>query len=165
MAITSINPATGETLKEFSTFNQSQIEKALCCAAEAFENHRRTPFAQRAELLMGAATLLEREKEQLAHIITLEMGKFLRASIEEIEKCARGCRFYAENAERFLEDRTDKPAPRAALFAISRSDRSRHHAMEFSFLAGVPLRRAGLDGGQCRLAQTRRQCSAMRARD
>ena len=55
---------------------------------------------------MGAATLLEREKEQLAHIITLEMGKLLRASIEEIAKCALGCRFYAENAERFLEDRT-----------------------------------------------------------
>ena len=105
MPITSINPATGETLKEFSTFNQSQIEKTLSCAAEAFENHRRTPFAQRAELLMGAATLLDREKEQLAHIITLEMGKLLRASIEEIEKCSLGCRFYAENAERFLEDR------------------------------------------------------------
>ncbi len=92
-------------MKEFTTFNQSQIEKVLSRAAEAFEHHRRTPFAQRAELLMGAATLLDREKEQLAHIITLEMGKLLRASIEEIEKCSLGCRFYAENAERFLEDR------------------------------------------------------------
>ena len=106
MPITSTNPATGETLKEFSTFSQSQIEKALSSAAKAFENHRRTPFAQRAELLMGTATLLEREKESLARIITLEMGKLLPASIEEIEKCSLGCRFYAENAERFLEDRT-----------------------------------------------------------
>ncbi len=75
-------------------------------AAKAFEHYRRTPFARRAELLNGAAALLEREKEQLARIITLEMGKLLRASIEEIEKCSLGCRYYAENAERFLEDRT-----------------------------------------------------------
>ena len=48
--------------------------------------------------------LLEQEKEKWARIMTLEMGKLLRAAIEEVEKCARGCRFYAENAERFLED-------------------------------------------------------------
>jgi succinate-semialdehyde dehydrogenase/glutarate-semialdehyde dehydrogenase len=106
MAIASINPTTGQTIKEFSSPNESQIEERLSRAAEAFEHYRRTPFARRAELLMGAATLLEREKEQLAHIITLEMGKLVRASIEEIEKCSLGCRFYAENAERFLEDRT-----------------------------------------------------------
>jgi succinate-semialdehyde dehydrogenase / glutarate-semialdehyde dehydrogenase len=105
MPITSINPATGETLKEFTAFNQSQIENALSRAGDAFEHYRRTSFVQRAELLMGVATLLEREKEQLARIITLEMGKLLRASVEEVEKCSRGCRYYAENAERFLEDR------------------------------------------------------------
>lgn len=53
---------------------------------------------------MAAAQLLEEEKERLARIITLEMGKLLRAGIEEITKCVRGCRFYAENAERFLAD-------------------------------------------------------------
>src|SRR5205823_9892492 len=46
----------------------------------------------------------EVEKEKLARIITLEMGKILRDAIEEVDKCARTCRFYAENAERFLED-------------------------------------------------------------
>jgi succinate-semialdehyde dehydrogenase/glutarate-semialdehyde dehydrogenase len=54
---------------------------------------------------MSAATLLEQEKEQLARTITLEMGKLLGAALDEITKCARACRFYAENAERFLEDR------------------------------------------------------------
>jgi succinate-semialdehyde dehydrogenase / glutarate-semialdehyde dehydrogenase len=105
MPIASINPTTGETVKKFSALNESQIEKALGRAAEAFEHYRRTPFAQRAELLMGAATLLEREKDKLANTITLEMGKLLRASVEEVVKCSRACRFYAENAERFLEDR------------------------------------------------------------
>jgi succinate-semialdehyde dehydrogenase/glutarate-semialdehyde dehydrogenase len=106
MPIASINPATGELLKEFSALNPTQIEAKLAEAEKAFERHRRMPFARRAELMMAVARLLEQEKEPLARIITLEMGKLLRAGIEEISKCMRGCRFYAENAEHFLADRT-----------------------------------------------------------
>jgi len=104
MAIASINPATGEKLKEFSAFDDAEIEKRLQCAEKAFAHHRRQPFAQRAQLLMAAAALLEQEKEKWARIMTLEMGKLVGAAIEEVDKCARGCRFYAENSERFLED-------------------------------------------------------------
>lgn len=104
MAIASINPATGETLQEFSAFNDAEIERRLQRAEKAFAHHRREPFAKRAQLLMAAAALLEQEKEKWARIITLEMGKLLRAAAEEVEKCANGCRFYAENSERFLED-------------------------------------------------------------
>jgi succinate-semialdehyde dehydrogenase/glutarate-semialdehyde dehydrogenase len=56
--------------------------------------------------MIAAAGLLEAEKKRLAKIITLEMGKLYSAAIEEVEKCARGCRYYADNAERFLEDQT-----------------------------------------------------------
>jgi len=104
MAIASINPATGETLKDFSVLDSGQIEEKLAKAAYAFERHRRTSFAQRAAWLLAAAQLLDHEKERLAKIITLEMGKLLRAGVEEVTKCVRGCRFYAENAERFLAD-------------------------------------------------------------
>jgi succinate-semialdehyde dehydrogenase/glutarate-semialdehyde dehydrogenase len=104
MPIASINPTTGETLKEFSALGPAQIEEKLAKAAQAFERHRRTALTQRAERLMAAAQLLEEEKERLARIITLEMGKLLRAGIEEVMKCVRGCRFYAENAERLLAD-------------------------------------------------------------
>src|SRR5213082_754185 len=104
MAIASTNPATGEKLKEFSAFSGAEIEKRLKRAEHAFQQHRRESFPKRAQLLVSVATLLEHEKKDLARTMTLEMGKLLRAAVEEIEKCARGCRFYAENGERFLED-------------------------------------------------------------
>ena len=104
MAIASINPATGEKLKEFKVQNDVEIEKALRQAVAAFEKHRREPFPKRAELMMAVASLLDQEKQELARIITLEMGKLFRDSVAEIEKCKIGCRYYAENAERFLED-------------------------------------------------------------
>src|SRR5437588_8878645 len=104
MAIASINPATGEKLKEFAPHSDVEIEKTLRQAATAFEKYRGESFPRRAQLMMSVATLLEREKKELARTMTLEMGKLLRDSVAEIEKCARGCRYYAENAERFLED-------------------------------------------------------------
>ena len=104
MPITSTNPATGEKLKDFQAFTDDQIEKCLNRAERVFSHHRREPFAKRAQLMMAAASLLEQEKDQLARTITLEMGKLFRAAVEEVEKCVRGCRFYAENGERFLED-------------------------------------------------------------
>jgi succinate-semialdehyde dehydrogenase/glutarate-semialdehyde dehydrogenase len=104
MAITSINPTTGETLKKFSAFSDDEIKQRLRRAERAFAHHRREPFVKRAEFLLATASLLEQEKQKLARTITLEMGKLLRAAMEEVEKCARACRFYAENAERFLED-------------------------------------------------------------
>src|SRR5437667_381065 len=104
MPIASINPATGEKLKEFSPLDDMKIEKRLVRAEKAFKKYRRTTFTQRSELLHAAAELLFQEKNKFAQVITLEMGKLFRASVEEIEKCARGCQFYAENGERFLED-------------------------------------------------------------
>src|SRR5256714_7488139 len=104
MPLASINPATGEKLKEFSPLNDAEIEKRLSQAEKAFRQCRRTTFIERSELLHAATELLFQEKQTLAEIITLEMGKLFRDSVAEIEKCARGCRFYAENGARFLEE-------------------------------------------------------------
>src|SRR5262249_21830485 len=104
MPIASINPATGEKLKEFSSFNDAEIEKRLSRAEKAFRKYRRTRFAARSDLLHAASELLLQEKQRLAEIITLEMGKLFHDSVAEIEKCVRGCRFYAENGARFLEE-------------------------------------------------------------
>jgi succinate-semialdehyde dehydrogenase/glutarate-semialdehyde dehydrogenase len=104
MALSSINPATGEKLKEFPAFNDNEIEKRLKRAERAFAQYRRHPFANRGQLLMAVASLLEQDKDSLARTMTMEMGKLFRAAKNEIVKCARACRFYAENGERFLED-------------------------------------------------------------
>src|ERR687891_874930 len=102
MAIASVNPATGEKLKEFPAFSDSEIEKRLKLAERVFAHHRRRPFAKRAQLMMATAGLLDQEKDKLALTITLEMGKLFRAAQDEIVKCARACRFFAENSESFL---------------------------------------------------------------
>jgi succinate-semialdehyde dehydrogenase/glutarate-semialdehyde dehydrogenase len=102
--IASTNPTTGETLKKFAVINPGEIENALARADGAFQSYRRTSFHERANWLTATANLLEEEKDRLAKIMTLEMGKLLRAAEEEIAKCAKGCRFYSENAERFLAE-------------------------------------------------------------
>src|SRR5438105_3781955 len=104
MAIASINPATGELAKRFDPHTDGEIESALDRAVSAFQKHRRSSFADRAAKLQRAAEMLEKNRERFARIITTEMGKLLRGSIEEIEKCARGCRFYAEHGEKFLSE-------------------------------------------------------------
>ena len=104
--LASVNPATGETLRRFEALSSRQIEEKLVRAAETFETYRRTSLKERARWMMAAANLLEQEREELATTITFEMGKLLRAAIDEVLKCAKGCRYYAENAARFLAEVT-----------------------------------------------------------
>jgi succinate-semialdehyde dehydrogenase/glutarate-semialdehyde dehydrogenase len=104
MAIATINPATGQLVKSFEPLTAAQIEKKLQLAASAFQVHRRTSFADRAAKMMRAAEILEKEKDDCARLMTLEMGKLLKSAVAEAVKCASGCRYYAENAERFLAD-------------------------------------------------------------
>jgi succinate-semialdehyde dehydrogenase/glutarate-semialdehyde dehydrogenase len=104
MAIATINPATGETLKSFEPLRESELEEKLLRAAETFRAYRRTSFAERARWMTSAATILENEKQRFGQLMTTEMGKPFKAAIQEAEKCARVCRYYAEHAERFLAD-------------------------------------------------------------
>ena len=104
MPIASVNPATGEVLQTFDSLNQRQIEERLSRAAETFRDYRRTTFSDRAEKMLRAAEILENEKQSFARTMTLEMGKPINAAVQEAEKCALVCRYYAENAERHLAD-------------------------------------------------------------
>jgi succinate-semialdehyde dehydrogenase / glutarate-semialdehyde dehydrogenase len=104
MGIASINPTTGETLKTFESLSSEQIEQKLQLAADTFRTYRRTPIKERARLMLRAAAILESEKQEFGKIMTTEMGKPLKAAIGEAEKCARVCRYYAENARHHLAD-------------------------------------------------------------
>src|SRR5262249_21747742 len=104
MSIVSANPATGQVMATFEPLSDSQIEHKLERASAAFAKYRRVPFTERAGMLTKAAEILESEKEPLARLMTNEMGKPLRSAVEEASKCAWACRYYAENAERFLRD-------------------------------------------------------------
>jgi succinate-semialdehyde dehydrogenase/glutarate-semialdehyde dehydrogenase len=104
MAIATINPATGETLKTFEQLSDREIDRKLQIAAETFSKYRRTSFAERAKMMQRAAQILEEKKETFARMMTTEMGKTFRSAVEEAVKCAWVCRFYAENGEAFLAD-------------------------------------------------------------
>jgi succinate-semialdehyde dehydrogenase / glutarate-semialdehyde dehydrogenase len=104
MAIATINPATGQVIKSFEPLNAAEIEAKLQKAIDTFASYRHVPFAQRAEWMLKAASILENEKEAFAKVMTTEMGKTLRSAVDEAAKCAWVCRYYAENAEKFLAD-------------------------------------------------------------
>jgi len=104
MGIASINPSTGETLKSFEELSPDQINEKLQRASETFRTYRRTSFESRTAMMTRAAELLESEKHELGKIMTLEMGKPLKAAISEAEKCAWVCRYYADTAAKHLAD-------------------------------------------------------------
>lgn len=102
MAIQSINPATGSVLRTFPALTEQAMRDKIDGCARAFEEHRRLPLEHRALCMRKLATLLDEERADLARIITLEMGKPIRSAEAEIDKCADACRFFAQNAARFL---------------------------------------------------------------
>jgi succinate-semialdehyde dehydrogenase/glutarate-semialdehyde dehydrogenase len=102
MALQSINPATEEIIREFEELDDKQIEQKLAAAQAAFEEWRHVAVGERAKLMRRAGELLRERKSELGETITGEMGKTLRDSEAEIEKCAAACDYYADNAADFL---------------------------------------------------------------
>jgi succinate-semialdehyde dehydrogenase / glutarate-semialdehyde dehydrogenase len=100
--IKSINPYTGETLKEFTPLSLREIEQKTLEAQKTFSNWKKTTFSERAKLFHNAGEELRKDKEYYARLISLEMGKVIKESRAEIEKCAWVCDFYAEKGEEFL---------------------------------------------------------------
>ena len=120
MAIATVNPATGETIKTFDPLSVEELDAKLARAAEAFRSYRLTTFEQRAGWMRAAADILDREADTIAATMTTEMGKPLKASKAEAQKCAKACRFYAEHAEAFLADEPADPAAVGARRAFTR---------------------------------------------
>lgn len=99
----SINPATGEINKEFELYSQEKINEAVRKSRAAFSEWKNLDISDRAEYLTNAAKVLRKRKKELGEIITMEMGKPIKESIPEVEKCAWALEYFAQNAKRFLE--------------------------------------------------------------
>lgn len=104
MPYATVNPATGEKIREFSEWDAVQLDAALAQAAAAAPRWAATPIAERCRLLRRAGELLRARRDQYAALITLEMGKLAQQARDEIEKCAAGCDYYAEHAPAFVAD-------------------------------------------------------------
>jgi succinate-semialdehyde dehydrogenase/glutarate-semialdehyde dehydrogenase len=112
--IATVNPASGETLRTFDEMSEPDVDRRLAAAAEAFAGYRLTSFGERARWMRAAAGILDAERDQIAALMTTEMGKTLASARQEVAKCAVGCRYYAEHAAGFL---SDEPADAAAVGA------------------------------------------------
>ncbi|MFI9045314.1 NADP-dependent succinic semialdehyde dehydrogenase [Streptomyces sp. NPDC053427] len=110
MAIATVNPATGETLKTFDALNAGEIEDHLVRAERAYQDHRTTSFAYRSERLLEAADLLDADRDSISRTMTTEMGKPLAQARAEAAKCAKTMRWYAHHAEELLADEHPDPA-------------------------------------------------------
>lgn len=104
MAIATINPTTGELVKTYEPLTNEAIAHKLDIAQTTFEQYRHTSFKQRAIWLNAAADLLLAEKERFGQMLTLEMGKPIKAAIAEVEKSASVCRYYADHGTKHLAD-------------------------------------------------------------
>jgi succinate-semialdehyde dehydrogenase/glutarate-semialdehyde dehydrogenase len=114
MAIATVNPANGETVKTYDEMSEADLERALAAAAAAAASYRLTSFDDRAEWMRRAAGILDSEQDQIAAMMTTEMGKTLVAARQEVAKCATACRYYADHAAGFL---ADEPADASAVGA------------------------------------------------
>jgi len=104
MAIESINPATGEHLRSFAALTDAEIEDRLAVAHRTAASWRAAPIEGRLEVIRRAGELLEQRKAEYGRLMTLEMGKTLKAATEEAAKCATACRYYAEHGASFVAD-------------------------------------------------------------
>ncbi|MEV8610437.1 NADP-dependent succinic semialdehyde dehydrogenase [Amycolatopsis sp. NPDC051373] len=118
MAIATINPATGETVKTFTELTEAEVRDRIGIAHEQWQTYRRTTFAERAALMHATADLLEKEADDVARMMTTEMGKTLASARAEALKSAKGMRYYADHAQAFL---ADEPLPDPSVVGASRA--------------------------------------------
>ncbi|MFI5677541.1 NADP-dependent succinic semialdehyde dehydrogenase [Streptomyces cellulosae] len=108
MPIATVNPANGETIKTYQAMGEEEIERRLQLAEATFRTYRTTAFAERARLLHRAADLLAEDQDDIARVMTTEMGKPVKQARAEAAKCAKAMHWYADHAEELLAD--EEPA-------------------------------------------------------
>jgi succinate-semialdehyde dehydrogenase / glutarate-semialdehyde dehydrogenase len=110
MAYQSLNPATGKLLQKFDELTNKQLEEKLATAEKCFKSWKLRTYAERAVIVAKAAALMRNRVDELAHTMTLEMGKRIAEAKGEVEFSANILGYYAKNAERFLANVELHPA-------------------------------------------------------
>ncbi|MGV3459143.1 MAG: NAD-dependent succinate-semialdehyde dehydrogenase [Flavobacterium sp.] len=105
MAIETINPYNNKSVKKFDEHNDADVESKIAAADNAFGAWKDKPVAERVKLLAKVSELLLKKKSEYAKLITLEMGKLIGEAEDEIDISAAIFKYYADNAEKFLEDK------------------------------------------------------------
>lgn len=100
----SISPATKEMIKEYKEHSDVEVNDIIENVHNEWLHWKETTLEDRVGLFRKMAQILRERKDELAHLMTLEMGKIIRESVSEIEKCANGCDFFAEHAKQLLKD-------------------------------------------------------------
>jgi succinate-semialdehyde dehydrogenase/glutarate-semialdehyde dehydrogenase len=109
MAISTTDPRSGEVLKTFDELTDAQLEDRLTRAAAAADRYRLTTFEERSGWLRAAADILDKRTDEVAELMTLEMGKTKKAAVAETGKCVSVLRYYADNAADLLADEPVDP--------------------------------------------------------
>jgi succinate-semialdehyde dehydrogenase/glutarate-semialdehyde dehydrogenase len=105
MAIQTLNPYNNQLVRSFSELTDEQLDAKISKAHETFQTWRHSDVATRRKIVLKVAALMRERRQQLAQLITLEMGKLIAQSLSEIDMCASVYEYYANNAEEFLKDR------------------------------------------------------------
>lgn len=108
MPIKTINPSTGEVLKEYEEMSEKEVDRIIDDVYDAYEHWRTESFTERGKKLRRVAELLRDDKTKYAKLMAKEMGKPITAGEAEVEKCAWVCDYYADNGEELLKPRIIK---------------------------------------------------------
>ncbi|MFC1748848.1 NAD-dependent succinate-semialdehyde dehydrogenase [Pseudomonadota bacterium] len=104
MAFVSLNPATGQKIKEVPTWGDIQLEEALVDVAIATPQWAKTPLQERCDHVRRLGLSVVARRDELAELITLEVGKLISEARAEVDKCVSVCDYYADNGPAFLSD-------------------------------------------------------------
>ncbi len=102
--IETINPATGKVIASYDNDDSEAVAKKIRLSREAFSSWKKLELGERADYMRRLGRVMRKNREEYARVVTEEMGKPVRQSVAEIEKCAWVCDYYAEHAEAFLRD-------------------------------------------------------------
>jgi len=102
--LNSINPSNSELIASYEEMTKEEVKIIISDVNSAYQKWRLTSFSHRAQLMKNAAEILQDRKEDLGRLMTLEMGKPFSQAVAEANKCASVCEYYADNAEKILEN-------------------------------------------------------------